>query len=88
MFKRLISLATTSVSFIALLLLANSNFAVPQATDYNNQKIIQPIVSQTSLNVVSKELALGNSRKNLLLDRSGCSCSVCVRAANNFNFEV
>ena len=88
MFKRLISLATASASVIALLLLANSNFAVAQATEYNNQKTIIPIASQVSLNVFSQELALGNSQKNLLLDHTGCSCSICVRSASNFSFRV
>ena len=88
MLKKLINLCAASVSFVALLLLANSNIVFPEITHSISQAIAQPRTQQVSLNVVNSKLNLSSNQENIILEHSGCSCSLCTQLVNNSSLAV
>ena len=88
MLKKLINLCAASASFVALLLLANTNIVIPEITNFISQSTVQPISQQVSLNVANTELGLTSDRGNILLEHSGCSCSLCSQLVNHSSWEV
>lgn len=88
MLKKLINLCAASASFIVFLLLANTNIVIPELTNSISQATVQPMLQQVSLNVANPELGLINHRENILLEHSGCSCSLCTQSVNDSSFDV
>ena len=88
MLKKLITLCAASACFVALLLLANTNSIILEITNPMSQSTVQPGSQQVSLNVVPSELGFSNNQENILLEHSGCSCSLCTQLVNNSSFDI
>ena len=88
MLKKLINLCAASASFVALLLLANNNIVIPEITNPISLAVVQPMSQQVSLNVANTALGLTSDRGNILLEHSGCSCSLCSQLINYSSREV
>ncbi len=79
MIKNLLRILASSVTFVAVMLVAN--IAMPKAIAFPQvDNVSQPTSLSVSLNVISPSLESYQSN-NSLLDHLGCSCATCTQGA-------